>query len=258
MAITPSGKDKLLRYARLYCDGYDLSGDALAFGSLDNAEEEVSLTGWSNTIEYYTISGRKTMGIGGLQAFMNPASGQAFDELKSSPVSKNISIVFGGGGEPAIGDPCYVFPALSLGDAIAIDNHRMVINIDNVRVDSDNFDDLANFPLGWMLQDIAQQNATFNSNSVDMGADQAGTVIGCQAFIHIFEASGTTWTFKIQDSINDSAWADVLTFTADGSTIISERASTGNQIDRYVRFQGTAAGAGTTTVVVTFAPRVRV
>ena len=257
MAVTFSGKDKLLHHARLYVGGYDLSGDALNFGSLENNEEEVSLTGWSNLTEYWTVSGRKTLGISGLQAFMNPDSGQAFDQLKNAPISRNMSILFGGGGAPSIGDPCFIMPALSLADAITIDSQRLLISVDSVKIDASNYDDLANFPLGRTLQEATQKNATFNSDSVDFEADQVSPAIGCQAFIHILEASGTTWTYKIQDSINDSAWVDVLTFTSDGVSITSERASVAIQIDRYVRFQATAAGAGTTTVVVTFAPRVR-
>lgn len=257
MAVTYSGKDKLLKWARLFVGGYDLSGDAITFSSLDNNEEEIDLTGWSDLTMAWTITGRKILGVSGLQCFMNPATGRAFDQLAGAPIFRDMLFAFGGGGEPTTGDPVFMFSAISLADAISWDNQRATINVENLRVDSTDYDALSNFPLGRLLQGNVQQSGSWNSDSIDMEADQIAPNVGAQFQLHVLEASGTTWTFKIQDSINDSAWVDVLTFSADGSVITAERNSTNNQIDRYVRFNATAGGAGNVTVVCSFSPRVR-
>ena len=254
MAVTFSGKDKLLRYARLYVDGYDLSGDALSFSSLDNNEEEVPLTAWSDPTEYFTITGRKVMGISGLMVFMNPDTGRAFDQLKNTPLQRFLSFGFGGAGAPEIGDPAYLMPGLTLSDAISVDNNRVMLSVDGVRLDSARFDAYAGYPLGYVLNEASQKSDTWNGGSIDFAAAQVTPNVGSQAILHVLEASVTTWTFKVQHSTDDSGWADLLTFTANGSAITAERQSAATLVNRFVRFQGTrVGGAGTTTVVCTFA-----
>ncbi len=48
-----TGKNKLLRWLRVFINGYDLSGDARSIGTLMNAFGEVEMTGLSHSVKYF-------------------------------------------------------------------------------------------------------------------------------------------------------------------------------------------------------------
>lgn len=71
------------------------------------------------------------------------------------------------------------------------------------------------------------------------GIDQAAaTTYGAQAYLQVLAITGTSVTVKVQDSADNSSWADVtgLTFTA-ATAVGTERLATSNTatIRRYVR-----------------------
>lgn len=254
MAVTFSGKDHLLKDLRLYAGGYNLSGDALNISTLDNQEQETDMAGWSDAMHYYTITGRKNIGMSGLQVFMNPDTTGAFGRLKDSPVQALMAFLMGGAGEPVIGDPAFLLPALTLADVISFDSDRAVLSTDG-RLHAAYYDAYVANPLGYVLMDGAAQSATWNANSVDYAAAQVALTsgVGSQAILFVLNASATTWTFKVQHSTDDAAWADLHTFVANGSAITAERISSSTLVNRYVRFQGTkGAPAGTTQAVCVF------
>lgn len=85
-----------------------------------------------------------------------------------------------------------------------------------------------------------------NGSSYDSGI-VGGTALGGTGFLQVIAHSGTTPTItvKIQDSANDSTWADLVTFTQVGDTIATERIELGatDQVDRYLRVLYTIAGS---------------
>lgn len=96
------------------------------------------------------------------------------------------------------------------------------------------------------------QGATENSGSVDNSASSADGGVG-QVHVTDNTLSGTL-DVKIQDSPDNSAWADLITFTQVGAaTDTAEQASVTGTVDRYVRSQVVAAaGSGSANVAVAF------
>jgi hypothetical protein len=89
--------------------------------------------------------------------------------------------------------------------------------------------------------------------SVDNGASSAN---GGAAVLHVptNTVNGNT-TIKVQHSANDSTWADLVSFTAVGSTAITSQISavTGT-VNRYLRVTASTAGSsGAITFMVSFA-----
>lgn len=95
--------------------------------------------------------------------------------------------------------------------------------------------------------------ATGGASSNDYGAQ---TTAGAVGYCHLYGVSDSdTITIKIQDSANNSDWADLITFTLDGSAIGAERVATSatETVDRYVRAYYTISGTDPSfDVAVTF------
>lgn len=97
--------------------------------------------------------------------------------------------------------------------------------------------------------------ATGNGTSVD---NTAGTTNGGVGVLHVTaNTRNAAGTFKVQHSVDNSAWVDLITFTSvSASTTASERIVVSGTVNRYVRAQHTIAGAtGSTTYSVTFSRR---
>jgi len=248
MAATPSGKDKVERYARIYVGGYDLSGDARTFSSLDNNFGEVDFTGWSESVRNYLSNGHRIVGIRGFQALVNDTSGRAFDQLKSAENSSQVSLLFGGGGAPAPGDPAYVLPSVQMSDTANFDSGAGMITADFIPEASQmsaNYDN----PMGVVLADSTSISATTNYTSSDFGAQ---TTAGWSANLHVTATSLGNFAIVIEDSADDSVWATLGTFTSTAGSVESEFLSGSGTVDRYVRITATRT-AGTVTIIVTFA-----
>ena len=239
-------KDHLLRWTRLYANGYNLSGDARTFASLENMLGEVDVTGWSEAVRNYLADGMRMVGVRGFQALLNDAASGAFGVLKNNPSGLELSLLFGGAGEPAIGDPAYLLGALQLMDNAGLDGQAHVINADFLP--QAGIATVAN-PWGVVLHPATSLAATTEAASVDNGA---GSTNGAHANLHVPVTSGGEWEFTIEHSPDDSAWATLITFAADGSAIASERQSVSGAVDQYVRAVATRTG-GTVTPVITFA-----
>lgn len=84
------------------------------------------------------------------------------------------------------------------------------------------------------------ETTTGNSTSID---DTASTSNGGVATLHVTAASGTTpsLTAKVQHSVDDSVWVDLITFTAATATTSQRKTVTGT-VNRYVREQHTISG----------------
>ena len=248
MAASPSGKDKILRWARMYVGAYDLSGDALTISNMRNEFASAQVTGWSQQIRnFISASFRENVSINGFRALMNDDTGRALTILKSAPNDYPVSFVFGGGGEPAIPDPVFLMPATQMNDRTQFADNIGVIEADFI-YNAAQYDANSINPLGVLLQAGTSLSATETGASHDNAGSSAN---GFQANLHILASSGGSWAFVIEDSANDSAWATLGTFTADGSAIASEQLSGTGTVDQYTRVVSTRT-SGTVTAVVTF------
>lgn len=244
MAVTPSGKDKLLRHVRVYIGEYDLSGDIRTFDRLENTFEAADMTGVSEGCKNYSIGSVRTVGVQGIQALLNDAAAGSWSVLKDSDTEREISVLMGGSGAPATGDPAYLLPAVQASSDTGIDGNVNIMTA-NFLFTPSGANAVVSNPIGVVLHPATSLSSTTNGTGVDNGASSSG---GCWALLHITATTGGTWTFKVQDSPNDSDWADVLTFTANGSTVTSEQNNASGTIDRYLRFQATRTSGSVTPV----------
>jgi hypothetical protein len=102
---------------------------------------------------------------------------------------------------------------------------------------------------GVLLQPLEAETTTFDGTSVDNGASSAFGGVG---HIHVTVFSGTSATVKIQDSANDVAWADLITF-ADITGVVSERLTVAGTVDQFLRFAITADTFTSMTIACSFA-----
>lgn len=249
MAATPSGKDKQLRYTRLWVDSADLSGDSRTYNSLDNALEEIPNHGWDADVRHF-LRGRRTVGVRGYQAMLNDAAARAFSELKLTAGSEHtgvLSLAFGGGGEPAVPDPAYLLPFVQIMDNGSFDQSLAVLQADFIS-DAGQIDGVDK-PNGVVLQGKATVNSTFNGSSHD---NEAATSDGWYAHLHVFSSSSGDFSFVLEHSSDDSAWSTLGTFNADGSAATSELLTGTGTVNQYVRLAVTRT-AGSADIAVTFA-----
>jgi hypothetical protein len=100
---------------------------------------------------------------------------------------------------------------------------------------------------GFSLHDLVPETTTGNTASVDYGAASAG---GGVAHLHVSASSGTAplLAAKVQHSVDDSTFADLITFGASGGGS-GERVTVGGTVNRYVRLLFAITG---TTPSLTF------
>jgi hypothetical protein len=112
--------------------------------------------------------------------------------------------------------------------------------------------------MGYVLAPLAARTADANGTSVDRGASPlTPTTRGATAALHVTAFSGFTGVVvKVQHSPDNSAWADLATFTtvtAVGAQRIS--VADGTTVNRYVRALTDVTGTGSITFLMSVAPR---
>jgi len=249
-AVT-SGKDKVLRYARIFVDAYNLSGDARTVGSLLIERGDIDMTAWSNSIKQF-LTGYRTVGITDLQVLLNDDTGRGFDVLKDAQNLYTISVLFGGGGEPVVGDPAYLLPAVQMSDSTSMDAGAAVMSGISFLPSSSNAGTYYGSPLGVVLHPETSIAVTTTPDSSDVGVDVGTTTLGWSANIHVTATDAGTWVFIIEHSTDDSSFSTLGTFTVSGDILESEHISGTGTVNRYVRAVCTHTG-GTVTPVITFA-----
>ena len=101
---------------------------------------------------------------------------------------------------------------------------------------------------GFSFHALAAETSAGEETRLDQAA---ATAAGCVAFLHVTAFSGTDITIKLEDSANDSAWADLLTFTQ-ATGVTSERvavAAAASTPDRYVKCSWTGTFSSVTFFV---------
>jgi hypothetical protein len=251
MAVSGSGKDKLLRHARIYIGGYDLSGDARTVSSLDSRFGEVDITGWSEFVKNFLPDWHLQAGVRGFQALLNDTAGRAFNRLKDAENSSQLSFCFGGGGEPAVPDPAYHLPSIQLGDMAGCDGKAAAIGPMDFLPDAGQFSTNFQKVLGFVLRgptSLSGNLTASSATSVDFGAASSA---GYTAIIHVLSTSSGNFAMTVKHSTDDSSFSTLGTFTTTGGSIGSELLTGSGSVNRYVAFDAQRT-AGTITVIVTF------
>ena len=238
-----AGKNKLLRFCRLYVGGYDLSGDSREIGTLKNSMGEVDLTGWGQDGNYIADMAR-AVGLTGYQALFNDLAGGSFSRLAAQS-SQVLTLAIGGGAAPAVGDMAYLLPAVQMSSPVDFSNSVAVLSAD-FNLDASQVSANYGNPFGVVLLPLTALSNTTTGTAVDVGTGAAGWI----AQLHVTVSSGGTWAFIIQYSATGVFGGEETTlgtFALTGSAVGAEFLSGTADVDGYVRFKATKT-SGTCTV----------
>jgi hypothetical protein len=112
--------------------------------------------------------------------------------------------------------------------------------------------------MGYTIHALAAETADGNGTAVDRGASPlTPTTRGLVAALHVTAYSGlTSAALKIQHSVDNSVWADLVAF-ASVTALTQQRVSVANgtTVNRYLRVVTDVTGTGSVTFLVAAAPR---
>ena len=208
-----------------YLHGYDISGDIGSI-SVSGGPAALEVTGIDKSA-YERIGGLRTGGMN-WSAFFNPTDDRAHDRLENLPTTDVIATYFRG---TTLGNPA----ACQVSKQINYDGNRGDDGAFTFQVDAQS----NGFGVEWgrsLTAGVRTDTAATNGSSIDTAASAS---FGAQAYLQAFGMSGTDVTVKIQDSADNSSFADVsgLAFTQLTAGRSAERIATANNatIRRYLR-----------------------
>ena len=213
---------------RIYANGYDLNTDVNALSGIGSNQALLDVTSLSKSATERIIGLRdSTLTVNG---YFDNATGFSHDAFKSIAGDSEVIMTMGTSrGDAACGmvaDQSSYNIDRSQGSAIAT-------TVEFSTSDGNGLN------WGVVLTDGPEQTASSaaNSASVDNAASSSNGAIGVISVESI--ASGSA-VIKVQESTNDSAWTDLITFsTVSGRT--SEALSMSGSVARYLRVQSTSS-----------------
>jgi hypothetical protein len=210
-----------------YLAGYDLSGDVNSLGAISCPLEFDDLTGIDKLAHE-----RKPLKRDGLLewvSYFNDAADQAHEALSTLPTADEMATYARG---TALGNAAFCIVGKQINyDLNRADNGALRLPVQV----------MANgFAAEWGVQLTAGKRTDTGATNGTGVDTTASADFGGQAYLQAFSFAGTDVTVKIQDSADNSAFADVtgLAFTQiTGGAPLTERISIANTatIRRYVR-----------------------
>ena len=238
MAVTITQGKTHTRFCRLLVSGANLSGLSRQLNAIGLSFSEADATGWEDLTNY--LHGRAALSFGPYNAMLsNTAAATGPTQPGTHPTlnatgAPIATAVIGIQEAPTIGAPAFSAYTQQM-------NYIVSPALDDIVMISADFTQKAGEGLeavGWgsALEVGGGVSATTTRGSVDNGAS---TSAGAYGILHVTQsaaAMGTNdWEIKIQDSADDSAWSDLITFTANGSSITAEWQAAAGTVDRYTR-----------------------
>jgi hypothetical protein len=226
------------RWTRVLFGGANLSGDSRSIGNVGVQYDTAEAYGFDATLKE-RLMGQGDAMFGPYQALFNDklaATGpiQPGSHITLNAVGQPIaSAFFGLGAAPAIGTPAYSMETQQTSYTVAATlSDAVVVNAD--------FTTRGNAATAAAWGIAAAVGAAFSSTSNLTSIDGAAqSTAGATAVLHITQSAGAMagndWEIKIQDSANNSTFADIGAFTADGSAATAETLVIAGTIRRYVR-----------------------
>lgn len=206
--------------ASVLVDEYDLSAFLNTFDGAATADTAEVTTFGSSSKAYVAGTKDATISLGGF--FDGTAN--AVDEVLQAALGGSALITLAPAGVATIGN------RVSLADCITTSYGVGATVGDAVTVSAEAQVTGGLLP-GVLLASLVARTATGQTAAVDNGAS---TAAGAKAFLHVTAFTGTNVTIKVQESPDNSTWADLITFsTATGAT--SESGTASGTIDRYLR-----------------------
>lgn len=216
--------------------GYVLSPDITSYEVSEGAPP-VDVTCFTDGAQNY-IPGLFSAAISA-QALWNNETGRAYPILKAAAGSTSdgsITILPEGGtaGGPSLSLPFTeggISPSGQPGSAITLGSINFSSYGDNEGIEN-----------GFILHHGAVTDSTTNDSVLD--PLNIALTTRCAATLHVWGVPTDTYEVKVQDSTNDVDWDDLITFSADGSALLSERQEVASgTLNKYRRVVATRTGA---------------
>ena len=205
-----------------YVGGYDLSGDTASLDVASSARATFDVTG-VNQSAMDRVLGLST-GVITFESHFNDAALQEHVALSGLPTTDRVAIY-------------------SVGETLNDTAAGLVckqINYDWTRGNDGSLSlacelqGSAGSPIEWgniLTTGVQTISSAGNTTSIDQSASSSQ---GARAYIMNFTLNSGSPTVKIQDSANNSDWADLITFTG-SSAASAERKTVTGTVNRYVR-----------------------
>lgn len=245
------------KHARVYIDGYDLSGYTRSIGPLLESYGEAGEAALTDAVTGY-LPNHVTLGVGALNGIFDNTATSGLHVLGAAGAgSRHVTTVaLGVRAAPAIGDPCYA-GHFEQTDYQADPNSGMVFATVPFSKTSSAATTLA-FPKPWgaLLNVSARTAANSATGGVDNGA---ATAAGGFLAYHVLASSNAshTATISIDDSADDSSYTALsgattgsITVTAGVSGIVALGATAA--VKRYLRWQLALGTATSVTFILSF------
>lgn len=230
------GKD-----CRFYINGSDLSAQTVDVSISDGAEIHDATT--------FASSGNRVFDAGfrasewSVSLFHDAAAGQedpVLSPLVGAAPTNVLSLLFDDA--DALGEYGVILGASELRD------YNAEIVVEDLMKKSGVFQSSDFGGRARLLHALGAETATGTSATVD---DATSSAAGAIANLHVTAATGA-WTLKVQDSPNDSAWSDLITFTS-VTAAGGQTGSVAGTVDRYVRASFTETSSGSCTFAISLA-----
>ena len=216
------------KWTKIWAGGYHLSTYSRDVAP-QSAADEIEVGGYTQDKQYMT--GRLDGSIT-IDGFFETTSHTALKTVGNTAVP--VSIALGNNATPATGDPAFCLNSVETNYTSTPDlNGYVGLNV-NFKTKSGK-----GLEIGTLLLDDTV-TADGNGSSVDNGASSSNGGVG---YLHITAtSSGDTIAVTVQDSPDDAAWSDLVTFTIDGSAVAGERVEVTGTVNQYVRAEYDVTG----------------
>lgn len=206
-----------------------VGGDVALTGDFSNSQitgevQVVDVTTYGNDDEVFLAGlGKGALVMGGL---FNDAANRSDAELNAALGASDGKLVTVGYGGLTIGNRLSMIQG-------RINSYNVQNSVtDAVRVSSTWTAD-GGIRNGVSLHDLTAETVAADFASVDQ---TASTAFGATAFLHVTAFTGTDVLIRVQDSADDSTWADLITFSS-VTGITQQRSTTTGTVERYLRAQ---------------------
>lgn len=221
------------RWAAIYFAGYSLTGKSRSFDSVIEYAE-LDWTAFQDGVK--NSAPGLPVGSVSVEAFLDPATNESHDAFKGqvgSYTDKHLLLLCGQNTTPTIGDPALLMAVKEFTYNPSIATAASVLANVQFMGQTEPF-------WGVCLANTTITNTT-NFSSVDQSSSSSD---GAEAILQVLTPTSTdSYATKVQDSADDSVWADLITFSADAQTRTSERGTVSGSVDQYVRAQAARTGA---------------
>jgi len=196
----------LSRWARIYADGYDLSGHTREIGPLAWTYDEVEQVAMMDSARG-ALPNHPEISIGTLNGlFDNTATSGIHAVLGSAGVSRDVLVALGIRAAPAEGDPAFMGAFNQNAYQIAPSGGDIALTVPFGKI-SPAEGMLYEKPWGTLLHENAEETEANAANGVDDDRRAASTTSGGFLVYQILGVTGTgTVTISIDDSANNSTW----------------------------------------------------